>query len=259
MISAGTAVGHDVLPFGSVEQVGAPFYEKFEFELHQDGGQTGGVHAGLFGQSLDGDARRGDELKDLGQNGIEVGDGVVRIGNGGLVAEGLFGQQRELGPGVELTGDVLELLGEKGSVADELMTASGQIVGGLSGHGEDVAAQFHGGLCGEERAAFESGLDDEGPLRQGGDDAVAARKTGAAHGEVHGKLADDGAAGPDDLLREGDVFLRVHVEQTAAEDGHGDAAAVHRRAVGRGVHAVGQTRNDAVSGGRGVGDDGLQR
>ena len=85
---------------------------------------------------------------------------------------------------MQVVEDVAGARDELGALLDEAVRASGGRAVDLAGHGIDEPPVFERLAGGDERAAVQSGLDDEQPAAPAGDDAVAVGKGLRARAET---------------------------------------------------------------------------
>ena len=98
---------------------------------------------------------------------------------------------------------------------------------------------------GDERAAIETGLDDQQAMAPAADDPVAHRKRLAVGLDLHRKFGNDCAIAAANFLRKRGVLRRIKFRQTGTD--HGDRAALRcQRALMRGgVDSARQTADDS--------------
>ena len=96
---------------------------------------------------------------------------------------------------------------------------------------------------GDERAAAQSGFDDQYAEAQSADNSVATRKVIAARIHTRRKFRHDGAAGRNPT-RKFRVALRINPVRPGAQHRNGPATGVQRAKVGRGIDALRQPTRD---------------
>ena len=122
-----------------------------------------------------------------------------------------------------------------------------------AGEGHGLASVFFNSLsCGDECAGFESGLDDQNPQTQPGNDPVAAWEQFGRWACAHGELADERPAAVGDAVVKVGVFWRIDMVQPAAHHRDRSPTVLEGGVVSAGVDAAGPARNDGQARGRQV-------
>ena len=114
-------------------------------------------------------------------------------------------------------------------------------------HRQHVAPLLERGFRRDERAALQRRLDDDDGAREAADDAIAQREMPRARRRAGRELADNRAAF-EDLPRERGVLRRVDHVGAAPQNRDRAPRSVEGAAMGRGVHAAGQSADHYQTG-----------
>lgn len=139
--------------------------------------------------------------------------------------------------------NVVDVLDELRTVAQQFMTTLAERVMNGPGHGEHLASVFRGEPCRNERAAPACRLDDERAQAESRDDAIAQRKLERADGMPRRIFRNDEASSPDGL-GELAIACRIDAVDAPARDRDGVAPAVESAAMARRVDAGRETARD---------------
>jgi len=139
-----------------------------------------------------------------------------------IESQGLLGLRRRQFSPAALGPQDSEKIGAFGDRVGSLLDQPGGAGAGRAvdapRDGEDLAPLFQCQFGGDQRAAVERGLDDQGVAAQATDDPVAAGKVAGERLAPRQGLAEQGAA-CDDLVKKPGMFPGIDPINAAAEDG----------------------------------------